>query len=310
MTGSPRQFAVLIFLCSLCYTSVYGQPTPAPRPFPVPDEQIARYTAYRTVDAITVDGKLNEKSWQLVPRSPRFVDLVTGRPVVHDTRAAVMWDDENVYVGFWVEEPIVEAKYTNRDAAIYRENDIEVFIAGQDAYYEFEMNAHGTIYEVFFIWKEAYDRGGYAADPGLSMQNPRTAHFDGLAFSPHPRGRRVACLGWDFPGVQHKVFVDGSLNKNDDRDRGWTAELAFPWQGMKWLAVGDGRSLPPKNDDVWRMDFSRFNHYREALHPDDDKWGDSGGWVWSKHGVRDSHVPEVFPYITFSTQEVGSKNTQ
>jgi hypothetical protein len=73
---------------------------------------------------------------------------------------------------------------------------------------------------------------------------------------------------------------------------------------MKWLAVGDGRSLPPKDGDQWRMDFSRFNHYREALHPEDDKWGDSGGWVWSKHGVRDSHVPEVFPYITFSKDSV------
>lgn len=273
-------------------------------PFPVPVEKIARYTALRTAGEIKVDGKLDEPSWQQAPRSPRFVDMVTGRPVVHDTHAAVLWDDTNLYVGFWVEEPFVEANYVNRDAAIYRENDIEIFIAGKDAYYEFEMNARGTIYEVFFIWKEAYERGGYEADPGLSMKNPRTAHFDGLRFSPHPRGRRVACLGWDFPGVQQAVHVDGSLNDNKDRDRGWTAEVAFPWAGMKWLAVGDGRSLPPKNGDVWRMDFSRFNHYREALHPEDDKWGDSGGWVWSNHGVRDSHVPEVFPYITFSTDSV------
>ena len=37
---------------------------------------------------------------------------------------------------------------------------------------------------------------------------------------------------------------------------------------------------------------------------DDDKWGDSGGWVLSKHGIRDSHVPEVFPHVEFSTREV------
>jgi hypothetical protein len=29
-------------------------------------------------------------------------------------------------------------------------------------YYEFEINPHGTIYEAFFIWDDAYDSGGYA----------------------------------------------------------------------------------------------------------------------------------------------------
>jgi len=294
----------LTLLLVAALASNVGAADPAPRPFPVPDAEVARYTAFRAAGPIEVDGRLDEESWRRAPRSPRFVDMVTGQPVVHDTHAAVVWDDEALYVGFWVEEPMVEAKLTNKGAAIYRENDVEVFIAGRDAYYEFEMNALGTIYEVFFIWKEAYDRGGYAAEPTLSMSHPRTAHFDGLQFSPHPRGRRVACLGWEFPGIRKGVFVDGSLNKNDDRDRGWTAELAFPWQGMKWLAAGDGRALPPRDGDDWRIDLSRFNHYRESLHPDDDKWGDSGGWVWSKHGIRDSHVPEVFPHVEFSTREV------
>lgn len=278
-------------------------------PFPVADAEIHRYTAYRTTLAPNIDGRLDEDCWKCAVRSPRFVDMVTGRPVVHDTQAAVRWDDTFLYVGFWVEEPFVEGHYTNRDAAIYRENDIEVFIAGKDAYYEFEMNSLGTIYEIFFIWESAFAQGGYEQDPGLSLTNPRTARFHGLRFSPHPRGPRVACLDWDFPNAQHAVFVDGSLNKNDDRDRGWTAELAFPWSGMKWLAVGDGRSLPPRPADVWRMDFSRFNTYRESMHPEDDKWGDSGGWVWSKHGVRDSHVPEVFPYITFSAETAPTQTT-
>jgi len=43
---------------------------------------------------------------------------------------------------------------------IFRENDVEVFIDGGDCYYEFEINALGTIYEVFFIWQDAYKRGG------------------------------------------------------------------------------------------------------------------------------------------------------
>ena len=56
--------------------------------------------------------------------------------------------------------PRCRAELTERDAIIFQENDIEVFIDGGDCYYEFEMNALGTIYEVFFIWKDAFRRGG------------------------------------------------------------------------------------------------------------------------------------------------------
>ena len=44
----------------------------------------------------------------------------------------MLWDDENLYVGFWVEEPFVQAALTQRDALIWSENDVELFIAGKD----------------------------------------------------------------------------------------------------------------------------------------------------------------------------------
>ena len=97
-------------------------------------------------------------------------------------------------------------------------------------------------------------------------------------------------------------FTDGTLNNNEDRDRGWTVELQLPWQGLRTVAVGDGRALPPHDGDIWRMDFSRFNTYKEAAPAQD-----SGGWTWSSHRVWDSHVPECFPYIHFSTQPVQSQ---
>jgi len=116
----------------------------------------ARYTCYRAAGPITVDGKLDEKAWQLAPRSPRFVDILTGQPAVHDTRASVLWDNENLYVAFRVEEPFVHATFTTNNSPIYYDNDVEVFIAGQDAYYELEINGYNTTYEVFFIWNDAY----------------------------------------------------------------------------------------------------------------------------------------------------------
>ena len=32
-----------------------------------------------------------------------------------------------------------------------------------------------------------------------------------------------------------KVHVDGTLNKRDDQDKGWTAELAIPLEDVKGM---------------------------------------------------------------------------
>src|SRR5216684_3747457 len=127
--------------------------------FPCPENEIARYTAYHVSEPIRIDGKLDEPVWQHAPRSPRFVDILTGAQAIHDTRAMVVWDDTNLYVAYRIQEPFVHAKYTNHNDPIYYDNDVEFFIAGRDAYYEFEINAFNTVYEVFFIWTEAYETG-------------------------------------------------------------------------------------------------------------------------------------------------------
>lgn len=271
-------------------------------PFPWPEERIARYTAFRAAGPIAIDGRLDEPSWRLASRSPRFVDLITGAPTIHDTRAAVLWDDDYLYVGFWVEEPFVEARLTERDAPIYTENDVEVFVAGRDAYYELELNALGTPYEALFVWEDRYEREGFARRPGLARDAEGARPWNGVGFDRHPRGPRIGFFRWDLPGMKAVGSIDGTLNDKTDRDRGWTAEIALPWSSLRAVAGSDGRAVPPRDGDVWRMDFSRFNTYREAAPAKD-----SGGWAWSAHGVWDSHVPEVWPFVRFSAEVVGSE---
>ena len=264
--------------------------------FPCPTNEIARYTAHRVNEPLGIDGRLSEAAWRTAPTSPRFVDILSGRPAMHDTRAMVLWDDDNLYVAFRVQEPNVRAKYTNYNDPIYYDNDVEVFIAGRDAYYEFEVNAFNTRYEVFFIWNDSYENAGFARAPEFARSNLKP--FNGVDFKTHPRGGRLGNFNWSFPGLRSAVHIDGTVNDDRDVDVGWTVELAFPWRGMKWLAT-DGRSLPPKNGDTWRMDFSRFNTYKA---PPPAK--DSGGWVWTRHGIWDSHIPECFAYIAFTTNAV------
>lgn len=260
------------------------------------------YIAYRTNEKITIDGRLDEKAWELAPKSPRYVDIITGKPALYDTRSAVLWDDEYLYIGFWIEEPFVRAELEERNSIIFTENDVEVFIDGGDTYYEFEVNALNTIYEVFFIWKDAYKRGGKFDVPEFDLYERDVCSFggnhdrDGIHFwkGSHPRGLRWAFRDWQFPGLKSAVHVDGKINDDTHVDKGWTVELAFPWEGMKWLA--NGRSLPPQDGDEWRFQFARYQKL--------DALNGSVGWAWDPVGSNDNHKPERFTPITFSDKSV------
>jgi hypothetical protein len=257
-------------------------------------QHLAHYTARRARGPIVIDGLLDEPDWVAAPRSEPFVDIVTGERAWFDTRVRILWDDRYLYFGFTAEETDVWATLTERDSKIWFDNDVEVFIAGQDAYYEFEINAHNTIYEVFWIWKDMYRAGSPYNVPEWNPEGQNLMVIDGIGGHVHPRGERYGFLDWDFPGLLHAVHIDGTLNRHDDVDRGWTVELAFPWRGMKWLA--GGRSLPPQPGDVWRIDCSRFQH----IGPRGERLDPAAGWTWNRHGHYDSHIPETFTYVHFA----------
>ena len=274
-------------------------------PYGYPEESLKHYTCYRAAGPITVDGRLDEPSWQIVPKSARFEDLESpGRPALFDTRAALMWDDDFIYGGCWLQEPDVRATLTERDSKIWENNDVEVFIAGEDAYYEFEMNAFGTVMERFYIWQDRYVEAGYSEIPEFDLLGTELVDTLGGDWNwhAHPRGRRWSFREWDLPGLQAAVHVNGTINKHDDVDVGWTAEIAIPWRGLVHLA--DGRSLPARDGDTWRMDVSRCQWIA------DGRGGETcPGWAWNSHGVYDSHIPDCFTYMHFSEQVVGAGET-
>jgi hypothetical protein len=262
---------------------------------------IAHYTCYRAAGPIHVNGRLDEPSWEAAPKSSRFVDILTGEPAWFDTRVALLWDDEYLYFGFTAEETNVSATLTERDSRIYEDNDLEVFIAGEDAYYEFEINAINTIYEVFWIWTDAVIPGSpFYGKPEWDPKSHRLMTINGIGGHIHPRGVRWGFLDWDYPGLLHAVHIDGILNQREHTDRGWTAELAFAWKGLSLLA--DGRPLPPRDGDVWRIDCSRFQQVDKA----GNRLEPSPGWTWNRHGHYDSHIPETFTHVHFSTRIAGT----
>jgi len=271
-------------------------------PYGCPEEFLTHYDCLRTSRPPRIDGRLDDECWRRAVRSPRFVDIVDGRPGTFDTRMAALWDDEAFYLAYWIEEPDVRARLTERDSFLWTENDAELFIAGPDGYYEFQINALGTIYEVFYVWQDAYLRAGCGERPEFDLATRNVdvlgGFQDAMRLGRHPRGKRWAFMDWDFPGLRWAVHVDGTLNDGRDVDRGWTVEAAFPWKGFELLA--GCRSLPPRDGEVWRMDFSRFEPDatgRPAGTPDP-------GWALNRHGVYDSHLPEAFSYIHFRDRRI------
>lgn len=184
-----------------------------------------RYTVYRTADPIVIDGRLDERSWQLAEVTADFADISgEGFPEpLQRTYAQMVWDDDCLYIAGTLFETDVRAKLSQRDTIIYYDNDFEVFIDPYDkgvGYFEFEVNARGVLFD-------------------LLMDKP---YRDGGDFF----------VPWDCKDIRVAVHVDGTLNDPSDTDRKWTVEMAIPGESLR-----RGFQNPLRADNYWRLGFSR-----------------------------------------------------
>ena len=251
------------------------------------------YTCYRTPGPITIDGDLAKDVWAATPCTPRFGDLATGQVTLLDTRAALRWDATHWYVAFWLEERDVWSTGERPVGLGWADNTVQVCIAGAGAYYHLSVNPLGETSELFFIWKEAYTRGGRYDVPEFDLAVHRPMVLGGDGGPHHPRGGRWAFYHWRFPGLQTAVRVDGSLNQRQDLDQGWTAEIAFPWAGLQPLADGP---VPPAEGAVWRILLARQEviDQRASRH--------TALWTWPSLGEGTLHTPDQYPEVKFATE--------
>ncbi len=236
------------------------------------------YVCYRTAGKLVIDGRLAEPSWRSAPATDAFVDIEgDAKPLPRfATRAKMLWDDQYFYIAAEMEEPHVWATLTKRDSVIFHDNDFEVFIdpnGDRDEYYELEINALNTVWDLFL--PKPYRDGGKA-------QN-----------------------SWDIAGLKTAVRVAGTINNPNDKDRGWSVEMAIPW---KVLGEYAHKPAPPKDGDEWRVNFSRVEWRHEVV---DGKYRKIAGtkednWVWSPQGVIDMHRPELWGYVRFSSTTAGA----
>ena len=250
-------------------------------PLPVIEWEPRHYDVRHTEDPPQIDGRLEDPAWQTVEWSAAFVDISGPKhpDPRHPTQAKMLWDERHLYVAAWLEEPHVWAKLTERDSVIYYDNDFELFLdpdGDGHEYFELEINAFGTEWD---------------------LRLTRPYRDDGEAID-----------AWNIRGLRSAIWVDGTINKPDDEDRGWGVEIALPWAALEPQA---GVHLPPRIGDLWRGNFSRVQwktevqdgRYVKQLDPATGDPFAEDNWVWSPQGLVNMHYPEMWGFLRFVADE-------
>lgn len=243
-----------------------------------------QYVCYQSLETLTIDGKLDEESWQKAAWTDEFIDI-QGEQMPKprfSTRAKMLWDEQYLYIAAYLDEPHVWGTLTERDAVIFYDNDFEVFIdpdGDTHYYYEFEMNALNTIWDLMLT-------------------------------APYRDDKNVVLNAWDIRGIKTGVHVEGSLNDPTDTDQGWSVEIAMPW---KVLAEKSASGKMPTDGEYWRINFSRVEWqiditdegYQKKINPETGKPYPEDNWVWTSQEYINMHRPETWGFLAFSDTEVG-----
>ena len=241
---------------------------------------LPEYVCQRTVDTITIDGRLTETSWRRARSTPNFFVFNEAPSRTYQTYAKLLWDDNHLYIAFNCADPDVRATRKIRDDDIFNEDCVEFFMMEQyygakhNHFLEYEVNPYGTRFD-------AYNLGV----------------FQGL-------------LDWDSRGWRSAVRVNGTLNNRSDTDRGWTVEMAIPFRDFyatvflneERAKQNNGWTKPwrPTAGDRWR-----FNLYRLKYTATGPRY-----WAWSPtHLYPNMGFHEIgrFGNLLFSMDAAGGK---
>ncbi len=181
------------------------------------------YECYRATVPVNIDGKLDE--WQNVP-SVDFYMPVTGEKPESKTEGRLLWDDKYLYVAFKAWDKDIWSYMTERDSPTCLEDALEIFFKPnpeKESYYNFEINATGTIYDAYHIRR-------------MDTMAGRWKH-------------------WNCKGLKVGISRKGTLNNPNDVDDYWIMEVAVPFSSLPSLGGN-----PPKVGDKWMFQLARYDY--------------------------------------------------
>lgn len=270
----------------------------------VPDRPlppIPTYDCLRVASPPAVTGVL-EPVWDRAAWSEPFGRIEDGARTGHETRVALLWDDECLYAAYRVTDPDIRATSTIHHSQVYMtDDDVEIFVEADGGYYELGTNPINTIYEYRWTWVQRLLESGDAAGIEALFKLPDFLYY--TARGGETLGR-VGEMDFDLPGLRHAVRVSGTINCPSDVDEGWTAQFALPWSGLAQVGRDPGR-FPPTPGSVIRIQAYRAQH----------DWTDVAGaarmsqaWpgaspfqglTWSTMGNGNVHNPERWVPVRF-----------
>jgi glucose/arabinose dehydrogenase len=177
---------------------------------------------------ITIDGKADEEAWKNAQVIDTFYLPWLGkkaRPARTATKAKLLWDREYLYFFADMEDSDLYADVKEHDGMTWNNDVFELFFKPAEdkpGYYEFQVNAAGTIMDMFLPRRGA---GGY-----------QRFKSDGKFH------------------IEAKVVLRGTLNNWTDKDQGWSVEGKIPWKDF--LRTG-GR---PAVNERWKFALCRYDY--------------------------------------------------
>lgn len=224
--------------------------------------------------SIIIDGIADELVWQDAPVCT-LGDAVTGEIPQWITEVRFLHDGNYLYALFAVKDGDLVNSVTGRDASLYQQDVIELFIDPDGDglyYYEFEWNCTGQVFDALV-----------ASAPGQPLPAGASAQLD---------------LSYTAVNSSWAVHPVGTPNQPGDTDSGLVAEIRIAWAD---LGHNNG-TLPPSTGDTLRLNAYRIEYQGPDI---------VSTWklqAWSPTGVENFHVPEKFGYLVCTAAPVGIYN--
>lgn len=177
------------------------------------------YEVTRATATPVIDGKLNDAAW--AKAAPiELVRNADAAKLPYATQAKVLYDDKFLYFSFRSEDSNIWATLKTRDAKLWEEEVVEVFLQPDTAkknYIELEVNPLSAMLDIYL----------------LDVR------------------RALLHESWNSARLQWAVNVDGTVDGKPG-DKVWTCEIAFPLEDAVTAP-----NFPPKPGDTWRMNLNR-----------------------------------------------------
>lgn len=218
-------------------------------------QELPTYRCPRAAMPPVVDGRLDDPCWAAAPPAAPFIVASGAGPAQRQTTARACWDDRALYVAFDCVDRDIWSDYRERDEPVSNQEVVEIFLGTSrddlSVHYALELSPRNVLYDGVHTWREGEKSTGDNS--------------------------------WDCAGVRTATHLRGTIDRRDDLDEGWSAELEIPFAGL---------GVPtPRPGDVWRVNFYRIDRTPDVEY---------SSWSSTLTDPAQFHIPPRFGYLVFA----------